>query len=325
MRLTLLVPYLFHFADVYPLPPALLRLKKAEREALSGTTLEAYLCQLFGLENQPIAALSAISDKLENTATRTWLRADLVHLAVQQNSMSVLPGQALEIQEQEVQAILTSLNALLSGEQLTLVAPHSERWYLQPNTAVASEFLALPLALGRPLPPQTIHGDDAKFWKRLQSEIQMTLHEHPVNESRQARGLLPINHLWIWGNDPLITTPQAPKQQLWGNHEVLHGLAELTQTTTQAPPQTFERWQQKAEKQASHLVILDSLAAPAHHDDLGEWVNSLAQLCKDWIGPALNAGLEELVIEAIEPENGCRYRLTPWSTWQFWKKTHVGY
>lgn len=325
MRLTLLVPYLFHFADAYPMPTALLRLKKAQREGLSGSTLEAYLCQLFGLDNQPIAALSAVSDKLANTETRPCLRADPVHLAVQQNSMSVLPGQALEIQEQEVQAILTSLNALLSDEQLTLVAPHRERWYLQPTAIVSSQFLALPLAFGRPLPPQTISGENAKFWKRLQSEIQMTLHEHPVNESRQARGLLPINHLWIWGNDPLTGTPKAPALQLWGKHEVLRGLAELTQTTTQAPPLTFERWQQKAAKQEAQLVILDSLAAPAHHDNLGEWVNSLAQLCKDWIEPALNAGLEELVIEAIEPDNGCRYRLTPWSTWQFWKKTHVGY
>jgi hypothetical protein len=42
-------------------------------------------------------------------------------------------------------------------------------------------------------------GAGAASFHRLQSEIQMLLHEHPVNEARRQRGQLVINTLWLWG------------------------------------------------------------------------------------------------------------------------------
>jgi len=42
-------------------------------------------------------------------------------------------------------------------------------------------------------------GPDAGRVRRLMSEIEMWLFEHPVNEDRRARGLRPISGLWLWG------------------------------------------------------------------------------------------------------------------------------
>ncbi len=42
-------------------------------------------------------------------------------------------------------------------------------------------------------------GQGADDFRRLQSEIEMVLHEHPINLERQARGQQPVNALWIWG------------------------------------------------------------------------------------------------------------------------------
>jgi hypothetical protein len=57
--------------------------------------------------------------------------------------------------------------------------------------------------------PETVHGEKpndflpagerADAHRLLVSEIEMALHEHPVNHERQRRGLQPINSLWIWG------------------------------------------------------------------------------------------------------------------------------
>lgn len=42
-------------------------------------------------------------------------------------------------------------------------------------------------------------GEGADAQRRLQSEIEMALHEHSVNTDRQAAGLAPINSFWLWG------------------------------------------------------------------------------------------------------------------------------
>jgi hypothetical protein len=42
-------------------------------------------------------------------------------------------------------------------------------------------------------------GDHAKAWRRWLSEIQMLLHEHPVNAARDAAGRAPVTGLWLSG------------------------------------------------------------------------------------------------------------------------------
>jgi hypothetical protein len=42
-------------------------------------------------------------------------------------------------------------------------------------------------------------GRAAGTWRRWQSEIQMLLHEHPVNVERERAGRSPVNSVWLWG------------------------------------------------------------------------------------------------------------------------------
>jgi hypothetical protein len=82
-------------------------------------------------------------------------------------------------------------------------------------------FTLEPLSTGRarldgPLPnpeksisPMALNGQDIgdwwptgplwQPWRRLLNELQMTWHEHPVNEARSARGQAPINGVWLYG------------------------------------------------------------------------------------------------------------------------------
>src|SRR5690606_38216705 len=50
-------------------------------------------------------------------------------------------------------------------------------------------------------------------WRRLLNEIQMAWHEHPVNEARVARGVPPVNALWLYGGARAWpATPAAPAE-----------------------------------------------------------------------------------------------------------------
>jgi hypothetical protein len=42
-------------------------------------------------------------------------------------------------------------------------------------------------------------GDDGRRWRRLQSEAQILLTQHPVNAARMARGVPTANSPWFWG------------------------------------------------------------------------------------------------------------------------------
>ncbi|HWW19613.1 MAG TPA: hypothetical protein VNZ06_02300 [Steroidobacteraceae bacterium] len=45
-------------------------------------------------------------------------------------------------------------------------------------------------------------GDGAPALRRLGSEIEMWLYEHPVNAARLSRHELPVTALWLWGGQP---------------------------------------------------------------------------------------------------------------------------
>lgn len=322
MRLRLIIPALFHFADAMALPRGLHTLRRGQRTQVDGDWLDARLCRLFGLHNQPIAQLTLALDQAA-PATGHWLRADPVHLAVAQNSMSVLAGAALAIDADEAAALAASLNQLLQQDDMQLLAVQPQRWYLQLPAATATQFMPLPLAEGRPLPAQTMSGPDSSLWKRRVAEIQMSLHQHPVNEAREQRGLPAINHLWLWGEgEPAALQP--PSARLWGEHSVLRALALHSGAPLQALPSTFARWREKAEGE-EHILVIDALQDSARAGDPAAWSETLAELSQAWLEPLLKAGLQQLVIEIPDVERTLVYTLGRWNRCFFWKNAHVGY
>jgi hypothetical protein len=53
--------------------------------------------------------------------------------------------------------------------------------------------------IGRNLRELLPGGRDAARVRALVNELQMLLHEHPVNERRASRGAPTMNSLWLWG------------------------------------------------------------------------------------------------------------------------------
>jgi hypothetical protein len=58
---------------------------------------------------------------------------------------------------------------------------------------------------------------------KLISEIEMTLHEHPVNAERQSRGLPPVNSLWVWGGGHAPRQGSAALPPLYADDPLLRG------------------------------------------------------------------------------------------------------
>ena len=72
-------------------------------------------------------------------------------------------------------------------------------------------------------------------WHRLYTEMQMFLHQHPLNQDRLQRGEPAINGLWCWGAESLKTDTVEMTQRpstLVSNDHLMRALGELLGLTS---------------------------------------------------------------------------------------------
>ena len=131
----LLVPDLFLPQEVadeacagLALPALEWLLARAQPHPLVENTLEAWLCDAFGVSNQAIAPITLLADGIL-PGNRYWLRADPVHIQMQRERMILQPNVVLH--SDEAAQLCASLNAHFAVEGLRFFAPHPQRWYLQ--------------------------------------------------------------------------------------------------------------------------------------------------------------------------------------------------
>jgi hypothetical protein len=146
----------------------------------------------------PSAAVSAMGAGLDAFAGH-WLHADFAHLAAGLDHLILVPL----IGEQQLDA---SARDGLRAAVASHVSAEGYTW----RTAGLSEFLytvhplvcdlcAPGVASRLPLVEAMPRGIDGGRLRRLMTELQMQLHEHPVNEARARQGLLAANAVWLWG------------------------------------------------------------------------------------------------------------------------------
>ncbi len=145
-----------------------------------------------------------------------WL-AELVHLALGTDQAALLdPGQ-MELRAEETAALLDTARPLFVDTGFEVQALSPERWRLRLPEGLRPQ-TASPLAVaGQRLNDWWRQDAEARPWRRLLNEIQMAWHEHPVNDARAARGLPPVNALWLYGGGKPWTQSQPAPAQVYSN------------------------------------------------------------------------------------------------------------
>jgi hypothetical protein len=183
---------------------------------------EAALAHLAGWPgrdgNWPLAAWWAAQDGLSATdLAGTGAGAGIglalltpVHWHVGTEQISLLDPQQLELTEAEsrglLQAVLPSFEAV--GWQVRWGA--SLRWYAAHPDLCGLTTASLDRVIGRNIDLWLPRTPEARLQRRLQVEVQMLLHEHPINEAREARRLPTVNSFWLWGSGAL-RAPALPQ------------------------------------------------------------------------------------------------------------------
>ena len=146
-----------------------------------------------------------------------WL-AELVHLALGADQANLLdPGQ-MELRPEESAALLETAQPLFEGTGFTVQPLSPERWRLTLPDGLRPQTASPLVVAGHRLNEWWRQDAETRPWRRLLNEIQMAWHEHPVNDERAARGLPPVNALWLYGGGTPWTMAPA------GDERVLTGL-----------------------------------------------------------------------------------------------------
>ncbi len=289
MKLTLVLPSL-----VWPqaleepgaqfVAPALARLlANARRGAMHPLGPEEWLAQELGLVRQqdfPIAPLLARAEGLDATP-RYWLFAEPAHLQLGHDDVRL--GQLLHpIPEEETRAVLASLNAHFGADGWQFHRGASGRWYLALPAPAALRTVPPRLAWGQPVRHHVPRGDAARAWSRALTEVQMLLHAHPVNASRQARGELAINSLWFWGGGVVQTPTAGQGLNLVGANDLACRLAAACGARVAALPSDAASLDPAV---TDAVLWLDALDAPDAAGDTAAWQEALQALESQWFAP----------------------------------------
>lgn len=144
----------------------------------------------------PVA--QAFADADETEPARLVL-AEAVHLRADMHDAVVVPISKTAEELSDISIIINDLNDVFKADyDLSAVAEGT--FLLRLNDFDAPTHYPQVLSvLGKPVNPFIEQSRQVLPWYRLLNEMQMFMHQHPLNAERILKGRLPINSLWFWG------------------------------------------------------------------------------------------------------------------------------
>lgn len=294
--LQLWLPALAHFEPAHPLRAWLAR---ADCLPAGGSGYLGGLGDHFPGVDATVPAAAITRQFLAGDAgDDLWLSADPAWVQPDMNGVRLLACGQMQLDMDAAQAFAEVLRPVFdeAGMQLEISTP--DRWHLRlpPDTSLP-DFAAPEQALGEDLAQHVPQGAQGRRWRVLLNDIQVLLHQHPLNAQRQAHGWAPINSLWLWGGGRLPTL----SSQLSGvvsDDLLLRALAARAGVSLQArTPETASA------APANWLVDLQDLPASA--------------IATQW-WPTLQSVLNQRAVR-LHFASGQRWQRRPWHRWRFWR------
>jgi hypothetical protein len=288
MHCTLLVPelpfgnpgFLEHLAQ-RRYPSLELLLARGRRAQIAVESREQWLLESFSVDKQedwPSAPFALLGEG-GAPGDGFWVHADPVHLVADQDQVLVAHGALLEVGDAEAHQLAQSVSAHF-GQALQLHVARPRRWYARLASPPPGPTVPLRRATGQAMPSSGI----SIHWHALMNEIQMALHEHPVNIGREARGEPAVNGLWLWGGGHLGAAKARHVREVASADPLATGLARAAGIPGGPLPGSAEAWLARSSPDGARVLVLGE---PGKRDyDEPEALEGLEQ---QWAAPLLKA------------------------------------
>ncbi len=236
----------------------------------------------------------------------TWACAAPVHLVAALDHLRLAEPAPLPLEAAESAWFVAALNERLAGGGLTLHTGPDGHWSCECEAAFDCTSPELARAAGGNLRDLIPSGRDARRVQAWVNEAQMVLHEHRLNESRVARGLPPVNSVWLWGFGEAAAVEGATLDPLLTDDDWLAGLWRLQGAPLVTPDSTAAR------SHGSGAPLRVALSEPPTYESTAA---RLDELERELFAP-LRQGLASFVLHV----GGELLALDRWSRWRFWRR-----
>jgi len=209
-----------------------------------------------------------------------WL-ATPVHFVAGLDTLRLHPAGLLRLDTAEQRELAADFHQVFAGSGWALHATGRRELLVSGGAPAALRSCDPGLWLGADPAGGLPAGEGAGPLRQFGAELEMWLHEHPVNRDRLRRGLLNVNALWLWGGgEPLAPPPAASTRAVvWAADLFVDGLCALAGFSADAPPR---RWTLATGASGALLEVLVLCELGAEPD-----ADSLLALERDWMVPAL--------------------------------------
>jgi hypothetical protein len=205
------------------------------------------------------------------------------HWQLGTEQITMLAPQLLALDSAASVAFLEAVRPLFETEGFELHATEAGHWLARHPVLADLPCASLDRVIGRNVDLWLPADPRARLVRRLQNEVQMFLHTHPLNEEREQRGALPVNSFWLEGCGLAPATSGAA------------GLASPGTVTED-----------------------DRLRAPALGEDWFAWSRAFAQLDEGPIAQAVQAASDgqSVKLTLCGERQACTLTARPLTAWQ---------
>ncbi|HEY6644013.1 hypothetical protein [Povalibacter sp.] len=170
-----------------------------------------------------------------------WFAAEPVHFAAGLDRLTFLTlTEEARVTDAERSELFETLSSSFTSGDFVLQAAGGE-WFVRAARPLQVVTSTPEAASSNELQSVMPRGADSPVVRRVMTEMQMLLHEHPVNEARARRGLPAINAVWLWGSSvPLESSMSSEFPAAFGSRAFLHGLYRRSDQSVGELPQNPE-------------------------------------------------------------------------------------
>jgi hypothetical protein len=262
--------------------PALTRLLAAGAAAGGGVGTIAALCDALGIarqDDEPVAAWLAHGAGLDAGDDHYWLCADPVSMSL--GEAAELGAPLDDLSADDAAMLVASLNTHFAADGLEWHAYAPQRWLVKVSARQRILTTSPEATVDQPMSASLPRGDDSVRWRRWASEMQMLLHDHPVNVRRETQGRRPVNAVWVWGGGTLEPVPSAPVASVYADDALVAALARSRGASVAPLPPNLDVLRDRAPPSPA-LVWL-------HAFPTSDLPARLAELEVQWFAPARGA------------------------------------
>ena len=294
---------------------------------------EICLANQFGLGNSapyassPYMAAAAMQTFGLTQAEGVWYVLNPVHYHIARDHLVLTDRRQLMLVDAESRALFDAAKPYFDEAGKSLAYGDAETWFLRADDWDALQTATPDAACGHNIDIWMPKGGGELAWRKLQNEVQMLWHTHPVNEAREARGLNPVNSLWLWGGSYReAALEQLPLRNPYSD---LFNMAGWNSAFAQFPrnKQGCSAADVIAAKPVHGLLVLDQLIGPALANDWSGWLAQMETLERDWFTPmlqAIKAGKVDHLSLILNHASGLReFGIGKHSLRKFWVKSSL--